>query len=81
MFIQFFRFGPSELLEYSTHIKKLLPYSYAELYININKIVMVKRHNLPNIDTSIYKIQIGERDFYIKEDVFQRLKCEVLDAE
>ena len=72
---QFFKFKSEELLERNKASQKYLPYSFSDLYIHINKIVYVQK-----LTSDIYKIFIGEKDYYIKEDTFNRLKLEVLDA-
>jgi hypothetical protein len=72
---QFFKFESEELLERSRSLQKYLPYSFSDLYVNVNQIISVQK-----LTAGIYKIFIGEKDYYIKEDTFERLKLEVLDA-
>lgn len=72
---QFFKFESEELLERNKALQKYLPYSFSDLYVNVNRIVSVQK-----LTAGIYKIFIGEKDYYIKEDTFERLKLEVLDA-
>ena len=72
---QFFEFKGGELLERNTHtIKGFAEYSFSNVWVNTNKFTSITKLG------DKYKLFIGERDFYIKEETFQRLKAEVLDG-
>lgn len=70
---QFFEFKGGELLERNKHtIKGFAEYSFSNTWVNTNKFTSITKIG------DKYKLVIGERDFYIKEETFQRLKKEIL---
>ena len=71
---KFFHFQPNELLEKMKTKQEYLP-SYQDIYVNVNLINIVTK-----ITDNIYKVMIGERTWYVKKEIFERLKKEVLDA-
>lgn len=71
---KFFHFKPTDLLEKFKTKSEYLP-SYQDIYVNINLI-----NSVTKITNDLYKLMIGERTWYIKKEVFERLKNEVLDA-
>ena len=74
---KFFCFKTGELLERSKNSNKYVTsiYGFSNIYVNVNRLISV--HKFVN-DT--YKIFIGDKEYYIKEETFKRLKAEVLDA-